>query len=75
MKGGWMVMSGLPIEPEFLQKRMMIPVKIAELTYFDQDAAIKFMRIWGEKKLPVTDIYESLLEELNPYESQIRKET
>lgn len=67
-------MSGLPIEPEFLQKRMMIPKKIAHLSYFDQEAAIKFMRIWGEKKLSVTEIYDSLLEELNPYENQMRKE-
>lgn len=67
-------MSGLPIEPEFLQKRMMIPSKIAQLSYFDQGAAIKFMRIWGEKQLPVTELYECLLEELSPYESLLRKE-
>lgn len=64
----------LPVEPEFLKKRMLIPSKIAELSYFDQEAAIKFMRIWGEKKLPVTEIFSQLLEELGPYENQMRKE-
>jgi hypothetical protein len=53
-------MGGLPIEPEFLQKRMMIPSKIAELSYKNVDAAVKYLRIWGEKKMPVTELFEEL---------------
>lgn len=53
-------MNNLPIDPEFLQKRMMIPVKIAELSYQDEEAAIKYLRIWGEKKMAITDLFEEL---------------
>lgn len=58
-------MNQLPIDREFLEKRMMIPVKIAELSYIDEEAAIKYMRIWGEKKMGVTDLFEVLSVELS----------
>jgi hypothetical protein len=53
-------MNDLPIDLEFLQKRKMIPVKIAELSYKDEEAAIKFMRIWGEKKMAISVLFEEL---------------
>lgn len=57
-------MNQLPIDPEFLQKRMMIPAKIAELSYKNESAAIKYMRIWGEKKMGITDLFDVLTVEL-----------
>jgi hypothetical protein len=53
-------MNDLPIDLEFLQKRSMIPVKIAELSYKDEEAAIKYMRIWGEKKMAITELFAEL---------------
>lgn len=53
-------MNELPIDLEFLQKRKMIPVKIAELSYKDETAAIKYLRIWGEKKMAITELYDEL---------------
>lgn len=53
-------MSNLPIDPEFLRKRMLIPVKLAELSYLNQEAAIKYLRIWGEKRMPITELFDEL---------------
>jgi hypothetical protein len=50
----------LPIDQEILKKRSMIPSKIAELSYRDQDAAIHYLRIWGERKMPVTELFQEL---------------
>lgn len=55
----------LPIDPEILRKRMAIPTKIAELSYINPDAAIKYMRIWGEKKMPVTVLFDELISVLS----------
>ncbi|MDF2534386.1 MAG: hypothetical protein K0R18_543 [Bacillales bacterium] len=52
----------LPIDHEILKKRSMIPTKIAELSYFDSEAAIKYLRIWGERKMPVTELFQELTE-------------
>jgi hypothetical protein len=59
MKGGDL-MNDLPIDLEFLQKRKMIPVKIAELSYKNEEAAIKYMRIWGEKRMAITELFNEL---------------
>jgi len=53
-------MENLPIDLDILQKRKEIPVKIAELSYKDEEKAIHFMRMWGEKKIPITEIHELL---------------
>lgn len=53
-------MNDLPIDLEILRKRQAIPAKIAELTYIDQDAALKYMRIWGEKKMAITELFDEL---------------
>lgn len=58
-------MSELPIDLEFLQKRKMIPVKIAELSYKDEAAAIKYLRIWGEKKMAITELFDVLTFEIS----------
>lgn len=58
-------MNDLPIDLEFLQKRKMIPVKIAELSYKDETAAIKYLRIWGEKKMAITVLFDELTVALN----------
>jgi hypothetical protein len=59
MKGEkWME---LPIDQDILKKRSMIPSKIAELSYLDSDAAIKYLRIWGERKMPVTELFQELV--------------
>lgn len=59
MKGGT-EMNDLPIDLDILRKRQAIPVKIAELTYLDKDAALKYMRIWGEKKMAITELFDEL---------------
>lgn len=56
-------MEQYPIDPILLRKRMAIPGMIAELSYIDGDAAIKYMRIWGEKKMAVSILFD----ELNTY--------
>jgi hypothetical protein len=58
-------MQELPIDPEFLRKRMMIPAKIAELSYRNEESALKYLRIWGEKRMPITDLFDELILALN----------
>ncbi|WP_046178826.1 hypothetical protein [Domibacillus tundrae] len=53
-------MEGQFYDKDILLKRMAIPGKIAELSYVDQEAAVHFMRIWGEKKMPITTLFEEL---------------
>lgn len=53
-------MSDFPIDPDLLRKRMSIPSKIAELSYVDQAEAIRYLRIWGEKKMPVSELFDEL---------------
>jgi len=54
----------LPIDPAILMKKMEIPEKIAQLSYIDSEKAIKYMRIWGERKMPITPLYDELNKEL-----------
>jgi hypothetical protein len=54
-----------PIDPELLKKRSMIPTKIAELSYHNQEAAIHYLRIWGERKMPVTELFHELISVLD----------
>lgn len=57
-------MSALPIDPMLLAKRSEIPSLIAQLSYLDQKKAIEFLRIWGEKRMPITTIHGQLKDEL-----------
>jgi len=54
----------LPIPMDIIRKSMEIPEKIAELSYKDESLAIKYMRIWGERKQPITILYEKITKEL-----------
>ena len=53
-------MNKLPIDPIILEKRAAIPGLIAELSYQDETKAIKYMRIWGERKMPITPLFSTL---------------
>lgn len=54
----------LPIDTDLLKKRQEIPVKLAELSYKDQDKAIHYMRLWGEKKEPITTLHSEITNQL-----------
>lgn len=50
----------LPIDMDILQKRQEIPVKIAQLSYKDEQQAIQFIRLWGEKRIAISEIHAQL---------------
>lgn len=54
-------MATLPICMDIVQKRGEIPKKIAEISYQDEKTAIHYMRIWGEKKMPITELHSELI--------------
>jgi len=58
-------MSVLPIDPIILLKRGAIPGLLAKLSYQNQEKAIGYMRIWGEKKMPITTLHAALENELS----------
>lgn len=55
-------MNELPIEPILLRKRMAIPELIAKLS--NQTKSIEYIRIQGEKRMSITELYGLLTEEL-----------
>lgn len=57
-------MNSLPIDPIILMKRVEIPGLIAELSYKDEKKAVEYLRIWGEKRMPITPLHEALSIEL-----------
>jgi hypothetical protein len=61
-------MSHLPIDPIILMKRGAIPELLARLSYQDQSKAVEYMRIWGEKKMPITTLHDVLVNELSVVE-------
>lgn len=56
-------MDNLPIDPIILKKRIAIPELIAKLTYHNESKAIEYMRIWGEKRMTITKLYDLLEKE------------
>lgn len=54
----------LPIDMEILQKRKEIPKKIAALSYKDEKKAIHYLRVWGEKKSPISVLHKDLTDSL-----------
>ncbi|MCT8138604.1 hypothetical protein H1D32_13155 [Anaerobacillus sp. CMMVII] len=54
-------MGNLPIDVDILQKRKMIPIKLAELSYSKPEIALKLLRVWGEKQKPITPLFEEIL--------------
>lgn len=63
-------MNTLPIDPLILMKRGAIPGLIAELSYKDEAKAVEYLRIWGEKRMPITAIHSELTVELEGREVQ-----
>jgi len=55
----------MPIDPEILQMKIEIPKLLAELSYRDQQEAIRLMREWGEKKRTINSMYEELNQIVN----------
>lgn len=60
----------LPIDPEILVKRSMISALIAKLSYRDEKAALHYLRIWGEKRMPITQLYLELEEAIEEFEEK-----
>lgn len=54
-------MVNLPIDPDILQKRKLIPIKLAELSYSKPEVALELLRVWGEKQKPITPLFEEIL--------------
>jgi len=61
---GVIQMLALPIDPIILMKGSAIAGLIAELSYKDETKAVEYLRIWGEKKMPITTIHAELTTEL-----------
>lgn len=59
----------LPIDPIILEKRAAIPGLIAEISYLDEKKAVEYIRIWGERKMPITPLFL----ELNLTISELKK--
>jgi hypothetical protein len=59
------ISKNLPIDIELLNKKRMIPVKLAELSYIKPDVTLELLRIWGEQKMPITPFYDKLLSEFD----------
>ncbi|MCR1835010.1 hypothetical protein NSA56_11445 [Oceanobacillus caeni] len=52
----------LPIDLDILQKRQEIPIKLAELSYADQENALRLLRVWGEKKSPISVLHKEIVD-------------
>ena len=50
----------LPIDPIILKKRAAIPGLIAKLSYTNEKKAIEFLRLWGERRIAITPLFEKL---------------
>ncbi|MFZ3591854.1 hypothetical protein ACOI1C_22245 [Bacillus sp. DJP31] len=53
-----------PICQDILRKRQAIPMKLAELSYTKPETALSFLRLWGEKKVQISPLYEEILTHL-----------
>lgn len=53
-----------PIDWELVHMMAYLPVKLAELSYRDQEAAIDYLRDWGEKKKEVPQLWDEVTEAL-----------
>ncbi|WP_257349050.1 hypothetical protein [Pseudalkalibacillus decolorationis] len=50
---------------EVILKRRQIPKLLSDLSYINQEKAVKYLRIFANKELPVTPLYEKLIEEID----------
>lgn len=55
----------LPISKDLLMKRKAIPPLLAQLSYSKPDITLNLLRMWGEKKKPITPLYEEIIYHLN----------
>ncbi|PAQ15041.1 hypothetical protein CD798_08335 [Bacillaceae bacterium SAOS 7] len=54
----------LPIDLDLLEKRIAIPALLAELSYLNEQRSVELVRVWGEKTMPITSLYDLLLKEI-----------
>lgn len=53
------------IDPETVKKNAYLPVKLAELSYQQPEAALRLLREWGEGKKPVKFLFEEVTDLLH----------
>lgn len=58
-------MNYLPIDRELVHKRAYLPVKLAELSHKDQEAALRLLREWGAGKQPISQLWSEAVEALD----------
>ncbi|WP_338754242.1 hypothetical protein [Bacillus sp. FJAT-52991] len=54
----------LPIDLDLLEKRIAIPALLAELSYLNEHRSVELVRVWGEKTMAITSLYDLLLKEI-----------
>jgi hypothetical protein len=47
---------------EILKKRREIPLLLTKLSYSDEGLSIKYLRIWGERRMQTSPLYQELVE-------------
>lgn len=52
------------IDRETVRKNAYLPVKIAELSHKDPEAALQLLRDWGEGRKPVLHLWDEVVEKL-----------
>ncbi|MDD9312613.1 hypothetical protein PUS82_15165 [Cytobacillus firmus] len=62
-----------PIDPEILRKRKAIPGLISELSYLNEDKAVNYIRIWGEKRMPITELFDELINTIQAEKDNIKE--
>lgn len=52
------------IDRETIRKNAYLPVKLAELSYTDKEAALQLLREWGEGRKPVKHLWDECISKL-----------
>jgi hypothetical protein len=52
------------IDRDTVRKNTYLPVKIAELSYKDPEAALEILRDWGEGRKPVLHLWDDVIGKL-----------
>lgn len=55
----------LPISPERIYQHSQLPVKLAELSHKDKEAAISLLQDWGEGKKTIKILWEEIHQRLD----------
>lgn len=53
-------MGGLPIDLEFFHMYQAIPVRLAELSRKNPEEALKYLRLWAEDKIAISELFNKL---------------